>query len=564
MNRSLIRYAALAATMLSMVACEEALTVENPNAGETARVLGSANDAENLIGTYFKRHQSGLYGSLTSIQSMANIYSFQNYSSLANNCMNNHAPFSGATNDNTPGNVCGGEHSRVYFIESEVARVASNFIDQAVNKGLDLGSDARKNRDLAYAEFLRGFSLGYIAILHDSGGVVSPGMPGDDPGKLMGYREVMDTALAALGRSIAYANTASTGANGFPIPTAWIPSPTSFTQAEFVKLVRSYRARLAAGVARTAAERKALDWTAIIADAQNGITADFQITTSTTAGPSDSWRAQIDGANTWHQMPPFIIGMGDVSGAYEAWLKQPITERGSGSVSFTMVTPDLRFPQGATRAAQVADFSISSCQAASTPCKRYFVNRPAADQNTGLGWGWSNYDFTRFHSWRVSGDGSAQNGNTPYFTLAEINMLEAEGHIYKGNFAAAAALINKTRVKNGLPAITALDNTSPVPGDANCVPKFPQGNGPSASVKCGNMFEAMKWEKRMETAYVHFAAWFIDSRGWGDLAEGVPLFWAVPYQDLQARGYTTADIYGAGPGVGNAPNSVAGKSTYGW
>jgi hypothetical protein len=76
--------------------------------------------------------------------------------------------------------------------------------------------------------------------------------------------------------------------------------------------------------------------------------------------------------------------------------------------------------------------------------------------------------------------------------------------------------------------------------------------------------EAMKWEKRIETAFVHFASWFIDSRGWGDLAENTPLFWAVPYQDLQARGYSTADLYGTGNGPGNAPNSFAAKGTYGW
>jgi hypothetical protein len=75
----------------------------------------------------------------------------------------------------------------------------------------------------------------------------------------------------------------------------------------------------------------------------------------------------------------------------------------------------------------------------------------------------------------------------------------------------------------------------------------------------------MKWEKRMESAYVQFAAWFLDSRGWGDLAENTALFWAVPYRDLQARGYKVNQIYGAGPGAGNAPNSFAAKSvSYGW
>jgi hypothetical protein len=78
------------------------------------------------------------------------------------------------------------------------------------------------------------------------------------------------------------------------------------------------------------------------------------------------------------------------------------------------------------------------------------------------------------------------------------------------------------------------------------------------------MFEAMKWEKRIEEAYTHFAPWYLDGRGWGDLPEATALFWAVPYQDLQARGYAVSSIYGAGIGAGNAPNSAAGKSTYGW
>ena len=50
----------------------------------------------------------------------------------------------------------------------------------------------------------------------------------------------------------------------------------------------------------------------------------------------------------------------------------------------------------------------------------------------------------------------------------------------------------------------------------------------------------------------------------GELPKDTPLFWAVPYQDLQARGYQTSAIYGAGPGVGNAPNSSAALSVYGW
>src|SRR5690606_20992733 len=108
-------------------------------------------------------------------------------------------------------------------------------------------------------------------------------------------------------------------------------------------------------------------------------------------------------------------------------------------------------------------------------------------------------DFVTYYTWRTSGAGTGQNGDLPFFKKAELNLLEAEGQYRKGNFAAAAALINNTRVaKGGLPAITAFDATSPVPGGDACVPKVPVG--PSyTTIACGNMLEALKWEKRVET-----------------------------------------------------------------
>jgi hypothetical protein len=571
MNRKLIPYVALLAAF-GLGACDNSLVVTNPNSGETQRVLGTPDDAEKLLGSYYKRWYAGLYGNPganppTTFEGMANIMSMQNYSSLNNECQNSRYPFSGATNLNTPGNNCASDQANPYFVLNEVTRVGSNFLSNITDGTLVLGSQARENRDKAFAEFLRGMSIGYVALFYDSTAVVTPGMKGDDPGKLVGYVQAMDSAYAALQRAIDLATATATGTNGFPLPADWIPSSTSMSAAEFVKLVRSYRALFRANIARTPAERAAANWDLIIADAQNGITADHYNITSSTNGPGGGWRRIYDGGSTWHQMPPFIIGMGDVSGNYEAWLKQGISDRGAGNVGFFMVTPDLRFPQGTSRAAQQADFKIQDCEVAGLlNCKRYFTNRPnGSDQYTGNGWAWSNYDFNRFHSWVIKGDaGTPRNGPLLVYPKTALDMLQAEGLIRKGQFAAAAALINVTRVKNGLPAITAFDATSPVPGGiASCVPRVPQPPNASTTA-CGNMMEAMKWEKRMEEAFVQFGAWFLDGRGWGDLAENTALFWAVPYQDLQSRGYSIAEIYGAGPGAGNAPGSVAGKSTYGW
>ena len=521
MIRNVIRSVALGAALFALSACTDNLTVQNPNAGDTERVLGTPLDAENRLGSYYKRWHSGVYGSITNLEGMADIYGMMSFSSLANNCMNSHYPFVGSTAFNGPGNTCQGEQYRLYSIQGEVNRVSSSFL-KAMDGGLTLGSPARDNRDRAFAELLRGLSLGYVALMHDSAGIVWAGSGAQEAGDLHGYKEVMDSAYAALQRSIDAANGSTAGAGGFPLPATWIPSPTSFTQVEFIKLVRSYRARLRANIARTPAERALVggivDWPAVIADAAAGFSVNHDITTSTTVGPANGWRNQYETFRSWHQMPPMIIGMADVSGSYATYIATPVSDRGAGNNAFFMVTPDLRFPQGATRAAQQADFPITSCQGASQTCKRYFANRIGNDEFSGPGWGWSNYDMVRFHSWATSGAGTSRNGPLLHFAKAELELLRAEGLYRQGNFAAAGAIVNVTRVLNGLPAITVFDATTAVPGGANCVPKVPVA--PFNVVACGNLWEALKYEKRIETAMTAYAPWYLDSRGWGDLVTG--------------------------------------------
>jgi hypothetical protein len=580
MMRRLIKYSALAA-LVGLGACEDALVVDNPNQGDTDKVISTPADAEALISTYYKRWYSGVYGSTGSMEGRLNVWSFLNFSSLANNCQNTSYPFGNSNVTNTPGNPCGGEHSRLYFILGEVDRVASSLLGQMDN-GLTMGSVARDARARAFAEFLRGMSLGYLALMQDSAAIITAATPAQDPGALVGYVEVMDSAYAALQRSIDIANLATSSAtDGFPLPTAWLPSGTSMTAAEFVKLMRSYRARFRANVVRTPAEANSIDWSLVIADAAAGITADHEVVTGTATGgtASYSWRQQYNDFSTWHQMTPFIIGMADNSGSYANWIGQPLGDRGAGNTGFFMTTPDLRFPQGATRNAQIADLDVATCEAAATKCKRYFRNRPAgSDQFGGVGWGWSNYDFVRYRSWHVRGDaGTARVGKTPIMLLAEMDLLRAEGLMKQAapDYAGAIALINKTRTAGmagnpsvatggGLPALTSLDPNAGVPGGADCVPKVPQGPA-FTTIACGNMFEALKWEKRVETGYTHYLSWYLDGRRWGDLAEGTPLFLPVPYQDWQARDKPSNLIYHTGVGVGVAPNSAAvGKGNYGW
>ena len=318
-----------------------------------------------------------------------------------------------------------------------------------------------------------------------------------------------------------------------PIGAGWLRGPDgpAVPVDTFVQLVKSYRARFRAGVARTPAERAQVDWPTVVADAQAGIKRDFIVTMKAASGWEFNWLSTtLHYRDTnWHQMTYYIIGMADTSRAFDTWLSQTRDNK----VPFLIQTPDKRFPAGATRTAQNA-----VGQGAPTG-RRYFRNRAAGLDQAGNGWRNSQYDFYRFRAYADA----ARNGDFPVFTVAENDMLAAEGLLRQGGATNVAA------------AVTAA--TDSVPGGTACVPRVPVGPN-FTTTACGSVFEAMKWEKRMETAYTTYGAWFFDSRGWGDLPIGTALSWPVPFQELDARRKPIYDVGGVGQ-----PGS-AGQSTYGY
>ena len=118
-------------------------------------------------------------------------------------------------------------------------------------------------------------------------------------------------------------------------------------------------------------------------------------------------------------------------------------------------------------------------------------------------------------------------------------MLAAEGYIRQSNFIAAMPLINITRTANGLPAIAGIAAATDVigPDAIHCVPHQPLlgASRSSGTVTCGTIMEAMKWEKRWETAWTGPYMWYTDGRGWGDLPLNTALMWPMPYQEIDAR-----------------------------
>ena len=539
-----IGLSAAALAVLGIAACDAPLDVKNLSSPDVARVFALPTTIEQTIGTGYQLCHNATTN--TSLLPQLQTMSLESYSQLGNFSM-------GIRSAIPRGPIQNNRTSASIFPEfsdlSKGARTISNAItalDQLVKDKKSFANVAQTQRARAFGFFVIGCDLGWASLLYDSAAVVGPGMPSDSIPPLSASRAVNAAALAMLDSAIAIANASPASSSvGFPLPATWLGG-TGFSRDNFVRLVRSFKARFRAGYARTPAERSALDWALIVADAENGITADFLVNT----GGSTGWNIGFNGSQmhvdaTWHQITPMIFGMADVSGEFDRWLAQPLASR----FVFLIQTPDKRFPAGATRAAQQAAFA----EPTSYTSHPYIRNRTS--DSPGEAWGTSYYSHVRTKYIR----NASNTGNYPEMMKTEIDMLAAEGYIRQGNFAAAAARIDLSRVASGgLPALTGVvtNGTLPVPGGASCVPRVPQAPA-FASTACGNLWEAMKWEKRMETAFTSFGMWYWDARGWGDLPAGTPLEYPVPYQEMDARQKPFYDLGGGGP-------SSAVRGTYGF
>ena len=551
------------ALAVALTACSESsLVVGNENAPDVARVFATPAGVEAVVSKAFQQMHQGQYGTSDNLWTQSVTMAFESASNLGNFGMGTRGQLPRNPIDNSRGNSVEAGNFRDFDHLSRNARITANAI-AALNAfkdaQLSFPSNARHARARSFAFFALGFAYGNIALLYDSGAVVTPDVAltlaeGEVP-DFQSYSDVMEMALGFLDSALAIAASpdASQGSDGWPIPGAWMGStdPANISLTRWRQIVRSYKARFRAGVARTPAEREDVSWTDVIADATNGIQSNLVVNLDPNGtGWSNAFMVQAAVSAGWHQMTPFIIGMADTSGAYEAWLATPLMSR----APFLIRTPDLRFPSGETRALQQAKTAAPSPGLPLYTAFPYFRNRLTGQDTPADPWGTSFYDNFRFFAIR------ATPGNLAPFaimTRAEIDMLAAEGHLRAGNIAAAAVLIDRYRVPAGLPSVAGITNlTDPVPGGNACVPQVPQPPN-FTTTACGNIWEAMKWEKRMETAFTGYAQWFIDSRGWGDLAERTALQWPVPYQEMDARGqgfYNSAAI----------PNNAAARGTYGF
>jgi hypothetical protein len=518
------------AGLVAAMGCKDALSVPNDNNPDAARALARPSDVEALIGSSLNTVWRAMNGQNDNVDNQMRVFSFENSSSLANFGFGTRIGIPRNPIDNSKGNPVLVGNFWDFAQDAKGARSAALGLSQLNKQGFTLGSAAQDIRGRAFAFFVMGIGNANMALVYDSGAVVNEFNGTDIPyPPLLGHDSLMKLALIQLDSAQANAQKMTSA-----LLATWIPG-NALTGPQFVQVIRSYKARFRASVARTPAERAAVDWTKVRDDAVAGITADLVIDLDPSKSWDYNWYVQHFLFDAWTQQSPLIAGMadsvraaGDPAGpGYDAWLATPLNSRSA----FLIKSADQRFPPGDTRAAQQAASTVGTLQ---TPSRSnlYFRNRTSPDP-PGLPYTVSQYDWFRLQQLYQAN----RIGKFPMLQKAEVDLLAAEAYYRLGDLANAAARINITRVAKGnLPALPAtMTATDLVPGGGACVPRVPDPTTNFTSAKCGTLFEALKWEKRMETAFMEYGAWYFDSRGWGDLAQGTPLEWPVPYQEMDTR-----------------------------
>jgi hypothetical protein len=374
-----------------------------------------------------------------------------------------------------------------------------------------LGED-NTERLLVFGKLVQALSLASLAVIFDRAFVVDEDTDLGNLG-LVEYTEVWKAAEAKFGEVISMSQGAS-----WQIPSIWVGCNGDWSSAYTAEIARTYRARYASQVARTEAERASLDWAAIKADAAPGISKHFAgyYDTCTWAWHGTKWLLAIHAG--WGRLDYRTIGPSDASGEWEKWINAAPDDKRP----FNIDTDDRRITGG-------------------TPDSdgmyiKYMGNSPfPADRGI---YHYSNYIDWR---WRYIYDANFV-AEWPDMTAKELDFLAAEANFRLGNKDAAMAIVNKYRTTNGqLPAFTSVDGVAP--GGDRCVPQNADGS-------CGNLWEALKYEKRIELFHYGMGTEYFDDRGWGDLVTNTWLQLPIPASELEIL---LQEVYTfGGPGGGSA------------
>jgi hypothetical protein len=535
-------YSLLIAGVLAFVTagCQD-LEITNPNNPDRQVVVSSATDVEALISTSFRRWfnmTQGLTPS-TALTSAADEFSggFTDYGTHEQGLEPRNAIDNGPVSANSPNR---GPFQTIYSIIGGV-NIGLQAIDKYDLKITSSGQDVTQ-RAWAFGKFVQGLTHGWEAMLYDKGWAFSETMDLDTIQFVEGsskvqdlitdYKVVRDTALAELAEALRIAQSTP-----FTLPGSfqgdWIPG-IEMSNQQFARLIHSFIARYMVYWARTPEDRAKVEWAKVIEHIDQGITQDFapmgtpdimdsgyknRAARQRTTTPGDFMRVDYQ-----------LVGVADQGSGFIAWHAQPWANRNPfimTNVQDKRIIKSPAAPCTSTTATSLANEG------------KYMGCHVATIFSASRGTGQRSYYY--FHR---LGRGTAYNtGPLLIMTVAEMDLLKAEGLIRLGRASEAVALVNKTRVANGeLPPVT-LDG---VPGPF-CTPRKFNGD-------CGSLWDALRYEKRMEGIGTDAALAHWDARGWGSFVINTPLDYPIPGDQLELMGLPMYTTGGGGYHSAAAPN----------
>lgn len=392
----------------------------------------------------------------------------------------------------------------------------------ALEEGLEIildGVDVTQ-RAMAFGKFVQGMAHLNLARLYDQAFIIDENVDLQSI-ELVPAIQVYEAGMQKLeeAQQIAQSNT-------FTIPSIWVGEGGDWSSSDLAQFIDAYKVRFTIQMPRNVADRESLapygkDWNWVLTTLADGLPFDYVYEDygSGSWGSHYSKRHCGGDQDGWTRIDYRTIGPSDVSGAWETWINAPPTERDP----FDIVTPDSR---------------ITEPYQPQTDGKylKYYGNSPFP-ASRGI-WTFSNYLDYRWHDIRNG------RGTFPDFVGMEVDFIRAEAWYRLGQFDNVREVVNQYRANGGLPPFVTNENPD---GPDACVPQMPDGS-------CGDLWEALKYEKRIENYHYGSASEYMDDRGWGDLVSGTLLDIPVPGSELLLM---LMQIYTFGGNAGNGAPAPA-------
>ena len=522
-----------AAVLLAGSACLD-LEVQNLNAPDRERAIQTPGDVEALVSGGFQTWEGvaqGIYPGVTMSCVADNHSSSWGNFGMRDNCSE---PRIAWNNDPSYGSNA---LARVPWQQSygSLAAVRDGLL--AIEGGLRIqeGPDEPDNTERLqlFGKLIQALNFSNLAVIYDQAFLVDDRVSADELGML---ETVPSDQVWARAEELYAEVIQGAERGGFTIPSSWVGFQHDWDGDRMAEVTRALRTRYRTQMPRTPAERQALNWSAILADAQMGISEAYggvrEAGGNWIIHQNKRYAAWITG---WVRADNRRIGPADASGAYQKWISAPLDQR----TPFDLDTDDARINPSGPCPAPNADAMCGKYI-------RYMGNSPfPADRgiyhySNYIDWRWAYtwYDFRYETFW-------------PDLPPLELELIAAEANYHLGNHAATMETVNKYRTTSGeLPPFT--DPNGVAPGGDRCVPKMDDGS-------CGNLWEAYKWEKRMELYNYGMATEYMDDRGWGDLVQHSWTQLPIPGIELDLL---LLEIYTfGGPGGNSSAPDILGDVT---